>query len=79
MLSAEAHAAEVPAEANSITLLLLSAFQVVLRVFKMLVYSLGRQPFLVLKQSAKRQGDLPVLISFRAGWKGAGIAQDVEP
>jgi hypothetical protein len=37
------------------------------------------QPFLVLEQRAKQQRNLPVLISFDAGRKRAGIAHDIAP
>jgi hypothetical protein len=37
------------------------------------------EPFSVLEQGAKRQGDLPVLIPFGAGRKRTRIAQNVAP
>src|ERR1700737_4524852 len=40
---------------------------------------MGFQPFRPLEKRAKRQSDLTMLISFRAGRKRSGIAQDVAP
>ncbi|MHB8270655.1 hypothetical protein [Bradyrhizobium sp.] len=40
---------------------------------------MGVQPFLVLEKVAKRQGDLPVLVAFRARRECPGITQDVAP
>jgi hypothetical protein len=37
------------------------------------------RPFLLLEQGAKRQGNLPMLITLRAGQKRAGVSQGVAP
>ena len=39
----------------------------------------GIQPLLVLEKGAKRQGNLSVLVSFRARRESPGITQDVAP
>jgi hypothetical protein len=37
------------------------------------------QPFPVPEQGAKRQGDLPMLITFRPGRKRTGVSQYIAP
>jgi hypothetical protein len=40
---------------------------------------MGFQPVLLLEKGLKRQGDLSMLIAFRAGRERAGISQNVTP
>jgi hypothetical protein len=40
---------------------------------------MGIQPLLVLEKGAKRQGNLPVLVSLRARRECPGITQDIAP
>ncbi len=48
-------------------------------LFLRTIQGMGVKPFLVLEKGAKRQGDLPVLVAFRARRECPRITQDVAP
>jgi len=50
-----------------------------IRELAQIVQHMGAEPFPVPEQSAKRQGDLAVLIAFGAGRERAGVTQDITP
>jgi hypothetical protein len=49
------------------------------RELAQIVQHMAGQPFPVPEQSAKRQGNLAVLIAFGAGRKSAGVPQNISP